>query len=83
MHKQERLSTKPNFAQREALRESLQNLFPNFKRVKVKPFYQSGKVIARGKLGVRFVYVVAHYHEVVAKFGQQAEQLIQNNRQCA
>lgn len=55
----------------------LQFLFPNAERLKVRPFYNQGKLKAHATLGIRRIYVLGTPENIVQRFHQQhAEKLL-------
>lgn len=59
------------------LTAQLQFLFPNAERLKVRPFYNQGKLKAYATLGIRRIHVLGTPHNIVQRFHQQhAEKLL-------
>lgn len=51
-----------------AIKQELESLDPNLKRLKVKPYFTKGKINAHADLGHRRIYVRGNVYNVIAKF---------------
>lgn len=60
--------TKPNKEQLAEIRTELQTLNPLLKRLKVKPFYNTGRVIAHASIGKRRIRVTGSLLNIMDKF---------------
>jgi hypothetical protein len=61
----------------EMIRDTLIIAYPLASKLKVKPFYNDGRVIARAKLGPRKIRVTGSVQSILLNFGNEyAERLV-------